>query len=215
MSVSPSAPRAEVTITTKRSAPGTDLRETMQALTPQVRSEIAKGYEKAFAGKPADWHTRTEATDVGLIEGQPSLFECRLWGASAALISKPHATAGGVPLWKLDNMASSGQFPMLKSAMDNVVGRVYLHAKKLQIPMQVMSLLCSDFAEQRSAAWYEQRRNYLTASEVSAVLGTCKYRTSEQLMKQKVERIQIPDNPAMAHGRHYEDEALDLFVQVR
>ena len=66
-----------------------------------------------------------------------------------------------------------------------------------------------------TAAWHEQRRNYLTASEVSAVLGTCKYRTSEELMKQKIERIQIPDNPAMAHGRHYEDEALDLFVQVR
>ena len=217
MSASRSAPAPAPAAPAKKRPliPGTELNDVINNMSQETKDQILKGYENANAEKPADWDEHTEPTDVGMIDDQPTLFECKLWGASAALISKPHSTDGGVPLWRMNMMAKSGMFPNLAHAMENMVGRVYMHTKQLKIPMTVMSLLCSDFPAQRSEEWYAARRGFLTASEVSSVLGTCKYRTSEELMRAKIDRTQIPDNPAMAHGRGYEDEALDLFVQVR
>ena len=104
-----------------------------------------------------------------MIDDQPTLFECKLWGASAALISKPHSTDGGVPLWRMNMMAKSGMFPNLAHAMENMVGRVYMHTKQLKIPITVMSLLCSDFPAQRSEEWYAAHRDRLNRAQPLSV----------------------------------------------
>jgi putative phage-type endonuclease len=164
---------------------------------------------------PSDTTTPSEYVSAKKL-ARPSLLDCRVYGFATVFVNKPLVTEHdpGVDVMRISEMVASGVFPHLANAMKSVVGLDIMMRKRLKIPMRVMSLLCSEFPAQRSPEWHAERRKLLTASETASVLGDNKYQTSAQLMEQKIAGTTLDDNEAMAHGRLYEDEALQLFVEL-
>ena len=70
--------------------------------------------------------------------------------------------------------------------------------------------------KQRTPAWFLSRGKMLTASEMAAVLGVDKYKSRNQLMKQKLRpiKIQSGDSMACAWGNKYEDKAVAKYESV-
>jgi predicted phage-related endonuclease len=66
------------------------------------------------------------------------------------------------------------------------------------------------------AAWLEQRKNYLTASDVAAVMGMSAYKSRAAVLRHKtgqsVDR-NIDNVPSVAAGRHYEDGTREWFAE--
>lgn len=70
--------------------------------------------------------------------------------------------------------------------------------------------------EQRSPAWFNQRKGRVTGSNVAAILGDDPYRTADDVLRAMVRdyhgaESEFPDNPAMAWGRANEANAIGLF----
>jgi putative phage-type endonuclease len=70
--------------------------------------------------------------------------------------------------------------------------------------------------EQRSPAWFNQRKGRVTGSNVAAILGDDPYRTAGDVLRGMVRdyhgvESEFPDNPAMAWGRSNEANAIGLF----
>jgi len=70
--------------------------------------------------------------------------------------------------------------------------------------------------EQRSSAWFQQRKGRVTGSNVAAILGDDPYRTADDVLRAMVRdyhgaESEFPDNPAMAWGRANEATAIGLF----
>jgi putative phage-type endonuclease len=70
--------------------------------------------------------------------------------------------------------------------------------------------------EQRSPAWFNQRKGRVTGSNVAAILGDDPYRTADDVLRSMVRdyhgvESEFPDNPAMAWGRANEANAIGLF----
>lgn len=57
-------------------------------------------------------------------------------------------------------------------------------------------------------AWLARRRDYVTASEVAAILGTSKYQTREELMTAKLNDVRVPINSHMQRGIDFENQIL-------
>jgi len=55
--------------------------------------------------------------------------------------------------------------------------------------------------EPHSLAWFEARRNHITATEVAALFGLDAYQSAEKVKRGKLEPIQIPMNPFMRAGQ--------------
>jgi putative phage-type endonuclease len=74
----------------------------------------------------------------------------------------------------------------------------------------------SNMTEQRSPAWFNQRKGRVTGSNVAAILGDDPYRTADDVLRAMVRdyhgvESEFPDNPAMAWGRANEANAIGLF----
>ena len=70
--------------------------------------------------------------------------------------------------------------------------------------------------EQRSTAWFNQRKGRVTGSNVAAILGDDPYRSADDVLRAMVRDYhgvdsEFPDNPAMAWGRANEANAIGLF----
>jgi putative phage-type endonuclease len=70
--------------------------------------------------------------------------------------------------------------------------------------------------EQRTPAWFQQRKGRVTGSNVAAILGDDPYRTADDVLRAMVRdyhgvESEFPDNPAMAWGRANEANAIGLF----
>jgi len=70
--------------------------------------------------------------------------------------------------------------------------------------------------EQRSPAWFQQRKGRVTGSNVAAILGDDPWRTADDVLRGMVRdyhgvESEFPDNPAMAWGRANEANAIGLF----
>ena len=70
--------------------------------------------------------------------------------------------------------------------------------------------------EQRSPAWFNQRKGRVTGSNVAAILGDDPYRTADDVLRYMVRDYhnapnEYEDNPAMAWGRANEANAIGLF----
>lgn len=83
-----------------------------------------------------------------------------------------------------------------------------LHAK-------VVALLAREAIEQRTPAWFEARGKMVTASQVASVIGCCKYKSAEALLRDKL----TPDRGytgsfATEWGVKHEDEAIQKYEQL-
>ena len=69
--------------------------------------------------------------------------------------------------------------------------------------------------EQRSPEWFAQRKDKLTSSDASTVLGINPYSKESELLFKKcgIEKPFI-GNVATLHGQKYEDEAINLYCSV-
>ena len=72
-----------------------------------------------------------------------------------------------------------------------------------------------EMTEQRSTAWFNQRKGRVTGSNVAAILGDDPYRTADDVLRAMVRdyhgvESEFPDNPAMAWGRSNEANAIGL-----
>lgn len=69
--------------------------------------------------------------------------------------------------------------------------------------------------EQRSPEWFEQRKDKLTSSDASSVLGINPYSSQDELLYKKC-GIDKPfiGNIATLHGQKYEDEAIELYCKI-
>ncbi len=69
--------------------------------------------------------------------------------------------------------------------------------------------------EQRSPEWFNQRKDKLTSSDASTVLGINPYSKEEELLFKKcgIEKPFI-GNVATLHGQKYEDEAIELYCSI-
>ena len=182
--------------------PGTHLIETLKRVRPEEVLTIQQQFESA--ARPP----------------KPTMLQMRILGASASVRSSPHDTAGdaGVDLgvleqWSADSITGPGETP-LRTSLASLVGRDIMLRRGLRVSMKVVALLMHNCPAQRSPGWYLQRLGFITASESAAVLGDNKYQTSDELLQFKIKDLSIPDNHAMAHGRGYEDECLELFVEM-
>lgn len=57
-------------------------------------------------------------------------------------------------------------------------------------------------------SWLARRRQYVTASEVSAVLGQSKFQTPQELFQAKINDVRTPINEHMRRGIEYEDKII-------
>ena len=78
----------------------------------------------------------------------------------------------------------------------------------------------SRMPEQRTPAWYEMRLGMLTASDAGSVLGTNRYSSRMQVLKNKVDAVlgmgfgeKFTGNAATKWGQDHEDEVRDRFDQ--
>lgn len=67
---------------------------------------------------------------------------------------------------------------------------------------------------QKTDEWLEARKQCITASDVSAVLGLNKYKSKRQVMLNKCVGSTFTGNVATRHGERYEDEAIRHFEKV-
>ena len=66
--------------------------------------------------------------------------------------------------------------------------------------------------EQRTPEWFEARRTRLTASDVASVIGRNSFKTSMDVILEKLGMGQkFEGNEATAHGQKYEDEAIEIY----
>mmetsp|Transcript_7218 Transcript_7218/g.14664 ORF Transcript_7218/g.14664 Transcript_7218/m.14664 type:complete len:303 (-) Transcript_7218:95-1003(-) len=69
-----------------------------------------------------------------------------------------------------------------------------------------------NWPEQKSEEWFKRRNEMLTASDVSAALGTNRYMSPEKLLNQKLGLVPpVTLNAALRHGLHLEPEARTLY----
>ena len=80
---------------------------------------------------------------------------------------------------------------------------------------RVVELYSQSFFKQGTAEWLEQRRSFLTASDVAGVLGNCVFKDRKAVYGQKIGTI-LPEvqTQAMKHGTDNEPTARKLYEQL-
>lgn len=80
---------------------------------------------------------------------------------------------------------------------------------------QINSLLELPQHEQRSEAWFNQRKNKLTSSDAASVLGINPYQTRNDVLFKKCGYDPKPfvGNVATLHGQKWEDPAIDVYCE--
>jgi putative phage-type endonuclease len=93
----------------------------------------------------------------------------------------------------------------------------------MSLPEEIQALLAKSatMPEQRTPPWYEMRNSMITASDVGTVLGTNKYSTRLQVLRNKVDVVLgqgygevFTGNAATLWGQEHEDEVRDRFSQL-
>jgi putative phage-type endonuclease len=86
-----------------------------------------------------------------------------------------------------------------------------------EVNPKVEQLLKMPQYEQRTTAWYEQRKNAITASDIPTVLGENNYKSSWSLFLDKCNATEKPfvGNEATRWGNHYEDIAIEKYSELR
>lgn len=84
---------------------------------------------------------------------------------------------------------------------------------------RVKALLKLPRIEQKSEAWYEMRRNMITASDFAQALGEGKFGTQKQLIEKKClprenETVISKSNPFFKWGHTYEPVACDVYKRM-
>ena len=68
-----------------------------------------------------------------------------------------------------------------------------------------------EFPEQRTDEWLSIRKNMITATNVSSVLNCNVYKSSYDLMVEKLSPVEINTNPTMEWGNIFEPIAIKLY----
>ena len=80
---------------------------------------------------------------------------------------------------------------------------------------RVAELYQRPFFKQGTDEWLEQRYDYLTASDVDAVLGKSRYSSAEEVRAVKLRiGISVPPTEAMKHGTRTEPEARKVYESI-
>jgi len=82
---------------------------------------------------------------------------------------------------------------------------------------KIASLLELPQHEQRSDEWFAKRRDKLTSSDASTVLGNNPYSKIDELLLKKCgyeHKFPFVGNIATLHGQKYEDEAIELYCKI-
>ena len=96
------------------------------------------------------------------------------------------------------------------------MGHDYTLDPNYPVDERVKTLMNIPQHEQRSDEWFEQRRTRLTSSDVDAVLGRNKYSSRESILFKKCGLSEPFDgNVATRHGQKYEDEAINLYCELK
>jgi putative phage-type endonuclease len=74
-------------------------------------------------------------------------------------------------------------------------------ANSIRLPYQVVDI------QQRTAAWHAWRDQGLGASDAPAILGENPWKSRDQLLLEKLRKVRVPANEAMARGAALEPEA--------
>ena len=77
------------------------------------------------------------------------------------------------------------------------------------------ALLARESIEQKTPRWFEARGKMVTASQAASVIGCCKYKSPEALMREKL----TPDRGytgsfATEWGVRHEDEAIQKYEEL-
>ncbi|QTX02770.1 endonuclease [Candidatus Phytoplasma luffae] len=68
--------------------------------------------------------------------------------------------------------------------------------------------------EQNSSEWFNHRKKYINASEVSTIMGLNPFESKQSLFRRKLFDEKIEDNKFMRHGRSLEPKARTFFNDV-
>lgn len=81
--------------------------------------------------------------------------------------------------------------------------------------MQTYVRRCKEVSHPRDKeAWLEARKKYVTASEISSVLGNNPYKTVQELYLDKIGlEVPIPDNKHLQRGRYYEPLIIEKWAR--
>lgn len=92
--------------------------------------------------------------------------------------------------------------------VDDISGIAGIHPR-------VIELYSRPFYQQGTGLWLEQRKNYLTASDVAGVLGNCIFKDRRTVFDQKVGTIPPEyQTVAMKHGTDTEPKARRIYEQL-
>ena len=79
---------------------------------------------------------------------------------------------------------------------------------------KVVRLLEHKHYEQKSEAWLNVRKKLLTASDFASVIGLNKYKSADDLLRDKLHGSTFKGNEATRHGEAHEDIALDKWCRL-
>ena len=80
---------------------------------------------------------------------------------------------------------------------------------------RIIDLYRQPFLKQGTDEWLEQRYNFLTASDVAAVLGNCIFKKRADVLADKLRQtVPQPPTEAMKHGTNTEPEARAVYEKL-
>lgn len=93
---------------------------------------------------------------------------------------------------------------------------VILNKKILDLKNKVSNLQKLELPEQRSQAWFDLRKNVLTASSLASALGECHFTTRDELIYDKSSTVEKPytSNPITEWGVKYEEIATKFYELI-
>ena len=84
--------------------------------------------------------------------------------------------------------------------------------KKQYAPIRVKQLLKLPRVEQLSQQWFDMRTDMVTASNIGAIVGVCKYNTPKDIILKKCGHSKFKGNKFTFHGQMYEPVATDIYA---
>lgn len=106
-----------------------------------------------------------------------------------------------------------------KYVIDNIVEYYIDNLKDKEIKYQrrkkQLSILKNmKLPEQRTAEWYEMRKDKLTASSLGSAISNCHFQTRDELILGKIEDKPYEPNPITEWGVKYEDVAIIFYEEL-
>ena len=118
-------------------------------------------------------------------------------------------------LVKLCSVTSQSEKYVLENIINTYIDRLEQEKKVYdERRVKLDRLKRMELPEQRSAEWYEMRKEKLTASALADALDKGHFQSRDELILSKIEEKPFEPNPITEHGVKYEDVAIVFYEEL-